>query len=357
VAPDDQLNGHLERILASLRGQLDGGLRAAAEELVRATSAERDRAVLEATTAVRREADDQVEQARDAARTESDELRAAADVKLTELRNMLDEARAHAQQQIDASRQALETEVAATRATAAAEVEGVRREAQARIDELHRQADERVGTLDRDLAAIRAELAVARSAEAARHRAHPSADDAHGVSAVAVALRSLDESRSLSAVLEQVVQFASRSAGRCALLLVKGDRLHMWRAAGFERGPSSAVPMPEAGLVGAAVRERRAVLRRQGEGPPLPAFAAGQERDAAALPLTVADVVVAVLYGDASPGGADPAWTASLEVVTRHASRVLETATVQQATGIHIGAPMARTSQPHPGHQPPGGVS
>lgn len=352
MAQDDQLNANLERILGNLREQLDGSLQTAAEEIARVVSVERERAVLEATAGLKRHADEQATELREAAKRQADEVRATAELQITALRNMLDDARLDAQHQVDTSRRSLESEAAAARTAAASEVEEARRVSQARIEELERQADDRVHALERELAALRSELALARSeAEAARGTHSDGAPTV--VNDLAVVLRSLDEARSLSVVLEQLAAAATRSTERSALFLVKGDRLQPWRVAGFDRNPPD-VSMADAGLIGAAVQDRHVVTRRQSDGPPLPAFAAaGHDRHGAAFPVTVAGVPVAVLYADVSPGpGASSAWPASLEVVTRHAARVLETIAVRQATGILTAAPMARRShtQPDPLH-------
>lgn len=352
---DDQLHTHLERILSNVREQLDGSLRTVAEEIVRAASVERDRAVLEATADAKRRADEDAAELREAGRKQADEVRATAEVQISALRNLLDEARLDAQHQIDTARRTLEHEAAAAHAAAASEVEEARRVAHARIEELERQTEDRVHAVERDLAAARAELALARSeAEAARSAQSTGAPAV--VNDLAAALRSLDEARSLSTVFEQLAASAMRSTERSALFLVKGDRLQPWRAAGFERDLTD-ISIADAGLAGAAVHDRRVVTRRQSDGPALPAFAAGHDRDAAAIPVMVAGVPVAVLYADATPApGASSAWPASLEVVTRHAARVLETIAVQQATGILTAAPMARGSHPQPGLSHPGSV-
>jgi hypothetical protein len=353
VPHEDQLHTHLERILSNVREQLDGSLRTAAEEIVRAASAERDRAVLEATADAKRRADEDAAELREAGRKQADEVRATAEVQIAALRNLLDEARLDAQHQIDTSRRTLEHEAAAAHAAAASEVEEARRVAHARIEELERQAEDRVHAVERDLAAVRAELALARSEAEAARSTHSTGAPAVA-NDLAAALRSLDEARSLSMVFEQLADSAMRSTERCALFLVKGDGLQPWRVAGFERDPSD-IPIADAGLAGAAVADRRVVTRRQSDGPALPAFAAGQDRDAAAIPVMIAGVPVAVLYADSTPApGASSAWQASLEVVTRHAARVLETIAVRQATGILTAAPMARESLSQPGPSHPG---
>ena len=66
-----------------------------------------------------------------------------------------------------------------------------------------------------------------------------------------------------------------------------------------------------------------------------------------ALPVRVGGDVVAVLYADAprlDTPSSDARWPAVLEVLVRHASRVLEAMTIQQAAGLSLPRPMARGS-------------
>jgi len=201
------------------------------------------------------------------------------------------------------------------------------------------------------------------------------------------AIRALDEARALGDVLETLAECAGREVDRAAVLVAKGERLRGWRLAGFSPAAPAAksidLSLDEAGLPGAVVRTgvavsrpavepgpsqdrgphdaslRRGVedrgphgasLRRGVEDrqPALPPFAqdAGA-RHAIALPVTVGGSVVAVLYGDAprldAPSDSSR-WPAMLDVLARHASRVLEAMTVQQAAGLTLPRPVARGS-------------
>ena len=67
-----------------------------------------------------------------------------------------------------------------------------------------------------------------------------------------------------------------------------------------------------------------------------------------AIPVSVGGEVVAVLYADATrrnEGSPGARWPAILEVLTRHASRVLEAMTVQKAAGLSPLRTPARGSQ------------
>ena len=140
-----------------------------------------------------------------------------------------------------------------------------------------------------------------------------------------------------------------------AMLLVKGDRLVGWRLTGFGAGAPAAkaidLSVEDAGLAGAVLQSGKAASRpadASDDLPSLPAFArdAG-EADAMALPVRVGGDVVAVLYADAprqETSSSDALWPAVLEVLVRHASRVLEAMTVQQAAGLSLPRPMVRGS-------------
>ncbi len=172
---------------------------------------------------------------------------------------------------------------------------------------------------------------------------------------LADAIRNLDEARGLSEVLERLAPCAGHEVDRAAVLLVKGDRLAGWRLAGFGTGAPAVksidLSVEDAGLAGAVLQSGVAASRSadapDGQ-PSLPPFARNAgERHAMALPVRVGGEVVAVLYADAprlDTPSSDARWPAVLEVLVRHASRVLEAMTIQQAAGLSLPRPMARGS-------------
>jgi len=181
-------------------------------------------------------------------------------------------------------------------------------------------------------------------------RAHADSHQTEVARAASLAdvIRNLDEARGLSEVLERLVQSAGDEVDRVAMLLVKGDRLTGWRLAGFAPdGPSARsidLSIGEAGLAGVVLETHVPVSRPSDatDGPALPSFAADAVGHAMALPVRVGGEVVAVLYADAAAPDApssDARWPAVLEVLVRHASRVLEAMTVQQAAGLSLPRP------------------
>jgi hypothetical protein len=363
------------------------------------------RAQAEALVAdVRSQAETQVAQIRAAAQKHAEDLKRAAETQIGELRKALEDLRAQAQQQLDAARRIAQAEIekahveierahadaeqahaetAQARAdaeTARAEADiargetlAVREQTKAETLAISEQAKEEVARAQAEIetnrksaAAEAEEVLIGRLAAAhtvgerkimeAIDRAHT---DSHQMelsraARLADAIRNLDEARGLSEVLERLVQCSGHEVDRAAMLLVKGERLKGWRLAGFTPGgpPARSIDLgiEEAGLAGAVVESGLPASRPSdaAEGPGLPPFAAGSgERHAMALPVRVGGEVVAVLYADAPRSdepSSDARWPAILEVLVRHASRVLEAMTVQQAAGLSLPRPMAHGS-------------
>jgi soluble lytic murein transglycosylase len=374
VSFDDHIRKALDRALTGVRGHLEADLRAFAQDLARAAAEERHRAVKEAADAVtadvRRQAQTQLAHLREAAQKHTDELRKANEAQVNELKRTLDEARR----------------------SAAAETAEARRIADIRLGELKKTTDQRIAELTEEIEHIRRtaavhaeEIVVSQLAVAAAENERKLAEalerartDTHQdvlaqAARFADAVRALDEARALGDVLDTLTEGAAREVDRAAVLLVKGDRLHGWRLAGFDASAGAArsidLSLEEAELPGAVVRTGVAVSRPAVEPgpssarqPALPPFAqdAGT-RHALALPITVGGAVVAVLYADAprlDTPSASSRWPAILDVLVRHASRVLEAMTVQQAAGLSLPRPAARgshASMPGPLEQSTGG--
>ena len=449
VSFEDQIRIALGGTTANLRQHLEADLKALAEEIVRASADERERAVGEATqereeavaaaaqaaaSEVRAQADAQLAQFREAAQRHADHLKHVAESQIGEMRKALEELHTQAQQQLDAARRIAQgeiekargevqqaqgdvdkaraetetahkdTEKARTEAQAAradaekavrtahteAEkaVQAVRAEAEKAVRAAHTEADNARAEAKNVSAEARAEIAraqaevdktrkaAAQEAEdvviarltalhaAAERKVADAVERAHTDShqselsraaRLADAIRNLDEARGLSEVLERLVPCAAPEVDRAAVLLVKGDRLAGWRLAGFGAGAPAAksidLSIEDAGLAGAVLQSGVAASRpadASDDQPSLPAFARNAgERHAMALPVRVGGDVVAVLYADAprlDTPSSTARWPAVLEVLVRHASRVLEAMTIQQAAGLSLPRPMARGS-------------
>ncbi len=432
---EDQIRIALGGTTANLRQHLEADLKALAEEIVRASADERERAVGEATqereeavaaaaSEVRAQADAQLAQFREAAQRHADHLKHVAESQIGEMRKALEDLHTHAKQQLDAARRIAQGEIEKARGevqqaqgdvdkaraetetahkekeSARAETQGARADAEKAVQAARAEAEKAVqtaraeaekavraaqGDAENARAEARAEIARAQAevdkgrkaavAEAedvvigrltalhaagerkvadAVERAHTDSHQSElsRAARLADAIRNLDEARGLSEVLERLVPCAAHEVDRVAILLVKGDRLAGWRLAGFGAGAPAAksidLSIEDAGLAGAVLQSGVAASRpadASDDQPSLPAFARNAgERHAMALPVRVGGDVVAVLYADAprlDTPSSTARWPAVLEVLVRHASRVLEAMTIQQAAGLSLPRPMA----------------
>jgi hypothetical protein len=365
VSPDDQIRQALDRALAGVRSSLEPDLRALARDVIRAATDARGPAIEAAVTEIRRKAHAQLTQIRDATEKYVEDLRRAADL------------------QINESRQS----AAAVLARAEADVEDARRTAQAQVDDVQRAMESRLGDMQTRLAeterllvastcevedvkkrvaADAEELIVAQLASAAadhQRRQTEAVDEVRALARrldleqtarVARAIRMLDEARSLGEVLELLAQGAAREADRVAVLVVRGARLAGWSVMGFgdtvPRARDLDLDVDGAGMLGAAVRSAGPIDRGAAETSPgvsLPPFAAeAGRRNALALPVLVGGTVVAVLYADAptTDSGQGDRWPSVLDVLARHAGKVLDALTVQQVVALSLPRPVARAS-------------
>ena len=322
-------------------------LEAAINTFIEAAFAERDAEVVDARAQVEAAAQRTLEERLLQARTQADaqlaEARAAVSA---EAQRRVEKAKAEA----DASLSDALKRSAAEVANARAEVKAARDQAaevQAAAEDARREAAgarAEKETAREELAQVRFELARVRD-ELARARAQiynvvKAVSEVHGVeqetdlastSRLLDAIKTLDDARSLSDVLDVLVHRARREGARAAMLLVRGDQIFGWRLAGFD----SAVPDPRAiqlnlngsGAIVEAVRSGvPKTVGPQSSGldfAPLPAGRAGL-----AVPVQVGGRTVAVLYADDFGVEAVPVpngWSEAVELLVRHAGRCLET--------------------------------
>jgi chemotaxis protein histidine kinase CheA len=295
---------------------LDDHIRETVNQLIQAARDECERngaeAAEAATAEARREAEAQMAELRESTRVEAEEERARLGAEI-------DQARHEAQAVRD-------------------EIEGVRRDLEAAQSELDATRDNVEAALRdvessrRDSDAVR--LEVNRLSDVLRRKEERAAQAMR----LPEAVRALDEVETFGEVLENLAMCAGREAGRAAVFLVKGDRLRDWRTVGFDRAsddPRLDISVNDSGLMAEAVQSGAGVgPDRWAE---IPEFARADEaRQAAAWPVSVGGSVVAVLYADGpiADKSDEPYWPAFLEVLARHAGRVLEGITVRQAAGL-----------------------
>jgi flagellar biosynthesis GTPase FlhF len=291
--PTDQFESHLERIVATLRNELGAAFQQHAADVAQRSAAEREAAIRAAAESARRETQQQI-----------------------------DHVRRTAQEQVEAAKRSAQAEAAA-RARAEAQVEDVRRIGRTQVEEAQRTMNDRLSAITRELDESRREVAVRRQ----------ELDTARGASAASLAdlvrgLHAVDEAESLTAVLGRLLDGSRPHSNRAALLLVQEAGLRQWAPADFD----VQLGVGERGMAVAssAASERRRV----------------ESESALAFPVHVGGEVVAVLYAEVGDALSPQRRISkdALDALTRHAGRMLETLTVQQAAGLR---PVRRESAAH----------
>jgi hypothetical protein len=169
------------------------------------------------------------------------------------------------------------------------------------------------------------------------------------------AIRALDSSRSLSAILDTLVTEAGKEAARAGLFLATGSPLRSWRCTGFDLTVDQTkpfdLPIEDAGIIRDAIRSGSTAVSN-GTQAPLPSFAQlARSCEAIAIPIAMAGQVVAVLYADSgSNGSLRSGRRAALEVLVRYAAQSLELVTAFRAASMLAGIPQsaARGRGPKP---------
>lgn len=354
---DDHIRAGLDRLRATLAGQLEAEVAASTGDIVRAVTDEHRQALVEATqrtaTETRLEAEQQLAsvrgeferqredlerhneslqqqkgtllQEREDLRREKEHIQQGATSEIAGLERALGEAR----DELEAARRNLD-EVQSARESLRLQLEESRQDHERRTRELQ-DAIERAG---REAVQTRSDADAS-----TRELATMSARLAQTVRLTS-ALRTLDDATSLGDILDRLAHSACQESGRTAVFLVNGRKLRGWRALGFENDDpivGSDFEPAETGVLGQAVRLGVSQQHRNGDNARLPSFAsAAGPRDAVALPVQVGGSVIAVLYADSARTDTpeDPEWLDTIDTMTKHAGRVLEAMTVRQAAAL-----------------------
>ena len=364
---DDRIRSALDRVLVSLKGQLEADLTASASDILRAVSETQARlsaeAVERAAADVRHEAEQELSALREEFERQRDDLQKHSASELAGLQQVIADVReqlAAAQRDVDEGRREHEDlsrqlesslregdEVRREAETARGEVESARRE----IEDAMRLAEERQRHTEDALREVdherqRADLAQRESgevrgeAEEARRELQVVRDALAQADRLAAGLKTLDDATSLGDVLDGLTRLACQETGRAVVFLVREDRLRGWRAVGFdavEMIVGSDLPYDQTGVVGEAAKSGAGREHPNGDSSSLPAFATGNgSRHALALPVVVGGSVIAVLYADVAQTDRpdEPRWPVILDVMARHAGRVLEAMTLRQAAAL-----------------------
>ncbi|HET9360215.1 MAG TPA: hypothetical protein VFO58_10715 [Vicinamibacterales bacterium] len=338
---DEQVRSALDRVVESLKGQLESDLTTSAADILRAVAEDRDRA-----DADRRQETDQ---------------------QLAALRQEFERERAEFQRQTADEIAALKQTIESVRselgtAALATEEERQQREAvQSRLEDSRREAEDARRELDdirRVMEAAQQETQKARVDAGDTRRELDSVRTALlRADSLVSGLRALNGAQSLGDVLEALFDLASRESGRAAVFLLRGGGLVAWRARGFDttvlRVGADLVP-GQAGLVAAAAQAGARKDHPEDGGTGLPAFAVGNGPcHAVALPVEVSGSVIAVLYADKpeADNQEHARWPTILDQMARHAGRVLEAVTVRHAAAMwapRAAANVPSTVQPTP---------
>jgi hypothetical protein len=243
----------------------------------------------------------------------------------------------------------LEAALRDARHAADKELVEVSADADRQLADLQEELSARITELERQLVDVRAKAeAEARSTQFEAEKDHRAelAAAAEQVRRLLDAVRLLDGATALGDALQKLAECAHREADRAAVLVMKEQRLQGWAFHGFDS--SAATPTgvsldpKEGGLLGRVVETAAPVTSDDADAPALPSFAgAGAGRHAVAVPVLVGGTVVAVLYADAprAAEGAGVTWPSAIEVLARHASRMIEAIMVAQASGVRIPRP------------------
>jgi hypothetical protein len=175
----------------------------------------------------------------------------------------------------------------------------VERERHAAYAEVNRERQAAYAELER----LAAEAELARQAVPSAEPVPPAADLSAVGARIVSGLRAIDDARTLSEILDTLVTWAAREAGRVAVVLVGGGGYTGWRSIGFDPPFSRGEPINL---------------------PP----------DAFTIPLTVGGETVAVLYSEFDLENADVDLGlvgAVLEIFAVHAARCLESVTAFKA--------------------------
>jgi hypothetical protein len=294
----------LDRIRVTLSGQLEADLTASTADILRAVADDHRRAVSNAEERV------------------SSEARLEAAERLAIARADFDREREVLQQGATAEIEGLER--------ALGEVRDELEVARCRLEEAQTTQNE----LGRELEEVR------RTAEDRRNQLESLRARLGHTSQLTSAFRTLNEAATLGDILDRLAQAACQETGRTAVFLLRGERLRGWRAFGFEEAESivgADFDSQAPDLVGLAARSGAGQHHRDGDGADLPSFAKAEGPwDAVALPVQVGGSVIAVLYADTpwADRPEEPQWVETMKALAKHAGRVLEAMTVNQAAAL-----------------------
>jgi hypothetical protein len=406
----DIATGDLARVLRDLvsrlreehQAQLEAAVAGAREESARAHALAVDNAVATARTELERahalaleqavaDARAEADQARDLAvedaatqaraafeQTHEESLQQAVKTALAGARAEWDEQRSLIEEQHAAALQALEVTLRSESqrvalAHASEAEQRVREEMRASIADVVAEAEQR-GRLERDEASARATSGVTRREpdDPAPDASAPGSSTGVGeresrlemIERVLEGIERLDAASSLRAALDALADAVAAEAPRSLVFTVRGGTLRGWRASGLPAGPagfpSLEIPLGASGPLATAVSSLAAVpvhanaISRDTAGA-LEWLGLADDQAGLAVPVAVDGRAVALVYADDGaredrevPGS----WPESVQLLARHAARVLEVLTARRAAEARLAAAQVRALAPAPAMTP-----
>lgn len=156
--------------------------------------------------------------------------------------------------------------------------------------------------------------------------------------------QALDRATSLSMSLDALAAAARQQSARSALLLVRGELLRGWAVDGFsvDEGPAAGweVPLAAGGVLADVVRMGLPQNAAPDEFDRRPAFARAADRGLAAAPVALNGEVVAIVCGEPQPDSDAARLSIVLELLARHAARVLESLTARRLAQLDPVSPI-----------------
>lgn len=309
----------LEQVRADWASRLETELAAAAADADRRTVAECTRARLETEQV----AAESIAQIRTQAAADAENLRTESHKQITEERERAETAIASVQARVDALER---------------ERDGERE----RADSLTAELDQVRGQLEATAAQATASIGSITEAAVAERQAQLAV-----IERLLDSVRAIDDAQSLSDVLAALVAGAAGEVPRAAVLIVNGDDLQGFRVSGFDEAATSArIPLSKPGALQDALANGTAVSVPAAAAPGFAVLPA--ERAGLAVPISVGNRAVAVLYADDVSDGepaAPASWPEALQILCRHASLALGHLTAIRTAQAIRRAPAA-ASQP-----------
>ncbi len=222
-------------------------------------------------------------------------------------------------------------------------------------DRVHRDLSEGLARITADIS----NAAEVERADAAARTASAAAETLSLSTSLQRALdgfQALDRASSLSMTLDALAAATRQLSARSALLLVRADTLRGWAIDGFTVGNDESrsssgvagweVPLAAGGVLADVARMGLPQTVSSDEVDRRPSFARGANRGLVAVPVAMNGEVVAVVCAEPRADAPDLApFSILLELLARHAARVLESTTARRLAHVDPASHIAVAPQ------------